>query len=220
MSLAPHEPRPARRRRPEDVRTEALAIARRLLVRGGPGAVTFKAIGGEMGMSHANLIHHFGSAEGLQARLRAELVGEVAAVVRDLLEAHARGEAKDHSIVDRVFDAYAGGGLGVLTAWSALSRAGDAETPPELSAAIEQLVPVLEATVPGADAAARAREVLRMVTLLAFAESLIGPFLPRARQGEAGDPRAFTRRLLHLLALEPAVAPGAALLRPGDPAND
>lgn len=201
------------------MRAEALATARRLLTEAGPAAVTLKAIGAEMGMSHANLIHHFGSAEGLQARLRAELVGEIAGTVAELLRAHARGEEKDHSIVDRVFDAYVGGGLGQLFAWAALSS-GAEQAPRELAAALDDLTPVLEAMIAGPDAAARAREVLRMVTLLAFAESLIGPYLPTGREGAAGDPRAFTRRLLQLLALEPAVLPGGAAGPPADPAND
>ena len=218
MSSASPAARSVRRRRPDDVRAEALATARRILAEAGPAAVTLKAIGAEMGMSHANLIHHFGSAEGLQARLRAELVAEIAGAVAELLRAHARGEDKDHSIVDRVFDAYVGGGLGQLFAWAALSRGGEA--PRELAAALEDLTPVLESMIVGPDAAARAREVLRMVTLLGFAESLIGPYLPAGREGAAGDPRAFTRRLLQLLALEPAVLPGGAAPAPADPAND
>ena len=191
--------RPSRRRRPDDVRSEALAIARRLLLDGGPGAITLKAIGAEMGMSHANLIHHFGSAEALQARLRAELIAEISAAVKRLLEAHAKGDESER-VVDRVFDAYADGGLGVLTAWSALSRSGGDTG--ELAQAFDELAPVLVAEHGGPDAEAKAREVLRLVTLLAFAESMIGSVLPRPRDGQAGDPREFTRRLLHLLSLD------------------
>ena len=205
-------PRSVRRRRPDDVRAEALAVARRLLLAEGPEALTLKAIGAAMGMSHANLIHHFGSAEALHSRLRAELLAEIAGTVRGLLEAHARGESKAEGIVDEVFAAYAEGGLGVLTAWSALSRgAGDSG---ELTGALDQVLPVLEGMIGGADAGVRAMEVLRLVTLLAFAESVIGGWLPRARPGGAGDPREFTRRLLHLLSQD---APPPA---PGPPAND
>ena len=200
------------------MRAEALEIARRLLLDGGPGAITLKAIGAEMGMSHANLIHHFGSADALQTRLREVLVGEIASTVRTLLEGHAR-DGKPLGVVDRVFDAYASGGLGLLVAWSALARAGGGDAG-ELTRAFDELTPVLEAQVSGPDAAARAREVLRLVTLLAFAESILGPALSPPRAGAAGDPRNFTRRLLHLLALEPAVAPNGPPGMGGSPAND
>ena len=217
MSVTFPESRPARRRRPDDVRAEALTIARRLLLEGGPSAITLKAIGAEMGMSHANLIHHFGSAEALQARLRAQLVGEISTTVARLLDAHARGDESER-IVDRVFDAYADGGLGVLTAWSVLSRSGGDTG--ELSQALDELTPALEAQIEGPDAKARAVEVLRLVTLLAFGESLIGSVLPRPREGIAGDPREFTRRLLYLLSLDLSVPAGWGVPPAPVPAND
>ena len=199
MSVTFPTSRPVRRRRPDDVRSEALAIARRLLLDSGPGAITLKAIGAEMGMSHANLIHHFGSAEALQARLRGELIAEISATVKRLLEAHAKGDESER-IVDRVFDAYAEGGLGVLTVWAALARSGGDTG--ELAQSFDELTPVLVADIGGPDAEAKAREVLRLVTLLAFGESLIGSVLPRPRDGLAGDPREFTRKLLYLLSLD------------------
>ena len=44
-----------RRRKPETVRRHALEVARRLLVAEGPGAVTLKAIGAELGTLYAAL---------------------------------------------------------------------------------------------------------------------------------------------------------------------
>ena len=58
---------------PEESRAAALEAARRLLIEKGPQAVTLKAVGAEIGKSHANLLHHFGSAAGLQSAL-AELI--------------------------------------------------------------------------------------------------------------------------------------------------
>jgi AcrR family transcriptional regulator len=83
MSIALDEPDaatpPAKRRRrsPEDARREALAAARRILLEKGPDAVTLKAVGAEIGVSHANLIHHFGSAAGLQSALMGSMVREL-----------------------------------------------------------------------------------------------------------------------------------------------
>ena len=61
---------PLRRRlSPEESREAALEAARALLVEVGPQAVTLKAVAGRIGRTHANLLHHFGSADGLQKAL-------------------------------------------------------------------------------------------------------------------------------------------------------
>src|SRR4051812_50024497 len=60
---------------PEASRTAALEAARDLLLESGPQAVTLKAVAARMGRTHANLLHHFGSAAGLQAEL-ARAIGE------------------------------------------------------------------------------------------------------------------------------------------------
>ena len=51
---------------PEASRMAALEAARDILVEAGPQAVTLKAVAGRIGRTHANLLHHFGSASGLQ----------------------------------------------------------------------------------------------------------------------------------------------------------
>ena len=41
-------------------------MARILLIEAGPQAVTLKAVAARIGRTHANLLHHFGSAAELQ----------------------------------------------------------------------------------------------------------------------------------------------------------
>ena len=68
-----------KRLKPENSRSVALDAARHLLLTEGPQAVTLKAVAAKIGRTHANLIHHFGSAAGLQtelARSTAERVTE------------------------------------------------------------------------------------------------------------------------------------------------
>ena len=65
---------PRERLSPEESRATALEAARRLLIEQGPQAVTLKAVAAEIGRTHANLLHHFGSAAGLQAELARSLV--------------------------------------------------------------------------------------------------------------------------------------------------
>ena len=54
---------------PEQSRKAALEAARLLLLEAGPQAVTLKAVAARVGRTHANLLHHFGSASGLQKAL-------------------------------------------------------------------------------------------------------------------------------------------------------
>ena len=75
MSIAPS---PRRRLSPDESRSVALDAARALLIETGPQSVTLKAVAGRVGRTHANLLHHFGSAAGLQKAL-AERMAELGA---------------------------------------------------------------------------------------------------------------------------------------------
>lgn len=185
-----------RRRKPETVRRDALEAGRRLLIAGGPGAITLKAVGAELGMSHANLIHHFGSAEAFQGQLKDLMVQDLTRRVTAIIAAGEAGLESEASasIVDRVFDAYAEGGIGMLMAWSLVSAAPYDEA--GMAATMRALVAALEPQLDGPDAVARARHMVSLVTLLAFADSLIGAPLAQAIGGERGAVRALTARLL------------------------
>jgi TetR/AcrR family transcriptional regulator, repressor for neighboring sulfatase len=186
-----------RRRKPDSVREEALAVGRRLLIASGPGAITLKAIGSEMGMSHANLIHHFGSAEAFRVQLKTTMVEELTRAVTSLLHRYGAGEARVAEIVDAVFTAYASGGIGTLVAWSAMTPAGQDRH--GLDQALGELVTVLERMIEGPDAANRARAMVYVVSLLAFGDSLIGKSLAKTLGGEALEMRELTVRILEQL---------------------
>ena len=51
-----------RRLSPDESRAAAIAAARELLLEAGPQAVTLKAVADRVGRTHANVLHHFGSA--------------------------------------------------------------------------------------------------------------------------------------------------------------
>ncbi len=192
---------PRRRRRPEDLRTEALAVARRLLLEKGPDGITLAAIAAELGTSHTNLLHHFGSAADLRGRLQAALLSDLAVTIADLLKAHAAGERMEQSVVDRVFQACSAGGLGRLMAWTALS--GERDVSPQLGAASEDLVGLLRPFMKGEEADVRAREAVWLVFSLAFSESILGGSLPGLRQGGETAPQDFTRWVLRMLSAAP-----------------
>ena len=185
-----------RRRKPESVRKEALAIGRRLLIERGPAAITLKAIGAEMAMSHANLIHHFGSAEAFQSQLKNMMVEELTRTVTALIR-HGGDEPSVAEIVDTVFSAYGPGGVGRLVAWSAMTNAGD-ETH-GLEQAMNELVAVLEPLIEGPEAKTHARARVVLVSILALGDSLIGQSLAKCLGSDTGETRQLTVWILEQL---------------------
>jgi len=186
-----------RRRKPDQVREEALAIGRRLLASSGPSAITLKAISTEMGMSHANLIHHFGSAEAYQDQLKSALVQELTETATALVHRYRAGQVRIADIVDTVFTAYGPGGIGTLVAWSAMSKTGRENH--SLNQAILELVTVLEEVMAGPQASSRARAAVTLVTFLALGDSLIGNALAKTMGSDRGEMRDLTVWILEQL---------------------
>ena len=90
--------------------------------------MTLKAVAAEIGKTHANLLHHFGSAAGLQAELARTLAEQVTASIGETVERARAGLADPREIVDRTFDAFHEG-AGALAAWMILSGNRDALDP-------------------------------------------------------------------------------------------
>jgi len=166
--------RPRRRRSPDEARREALVSARALLIEGGPNALTLKAVADEIGVTHVNLIHHFGSAAGLQAAL-------MEAMVRDLTDAlaaaviHLKSEAgAPRALVDQVCEAMDKGGAGRLAAWIVLS--GDLEHLEPVRAAIQDLVEAIHEKFASQNPGSREqiRRAVLFIALCAFGDSIIG----------------------------------------------
>jgi AcrR family transcriptional regulator len=118
-----------RRLSPEESRSAALEAARELLLSDGPSAVTLKAVAGKIGRTHANLLHHFGSAAGLQAELARSIADSVTASIADAVEKARAGQTDARVIVDQTFDAFGREGAGALAAWMILTGNRDALNP-------------------------------------------------------------------------------------------
>lgn len=163
-----------RRRSPDEARTQALVSARRLLIEHGPNGLTLHAVARDIGVTHGNLIHHFGSAAQLQSALMGAMVRDLAAALETAV-AHVRSdESAPRTVVDIVFDAFGEGGAGQLAAWIALSNR------------YEHLEPVREAVVDlvgaigdkmqaaGAEPPRHIPSALLFITLCAFGDAVIG----------------------------------------------
>ena len=114
---------------PAESRSAAIEAARRLLLASGPQAVTLKAVAAEVGRTHANLLHHFGSAAGLQGELARSIADSVTSSIAEAVERGRAGEADARDIVDQTFDAFDREGAGALAAWMILTGNRDALNP-------------------------------------------------------------------------------------------
>jgi AcrR family transcriptional regulator len=118
-----------RRLSPDESRAAAIAAARELLLEAGPQAVTLKAVAGRIGRTHANVLHHFGTAAGLQAELAKSISDSVTAGIAEAVVRARQGEADPREVVDKVFDAFGREGAGALAAWLILMGDKDALRP-------------------------------------------------------------------------------------------
>lgn len=165
------------RRTAEAAREAALEAARDLLLAEGPRAVTLKAVAARIGTGHANLLHHFGSAEGLQTALMERMIRDTVRRVERAVERLRSGEAAPREIVDIVLDAHTRGGIGRLTAW--LASTGEAGRLRPLFDVLRDLIRTIEAgaSLPPDEAHRRIVDITLLLVLAGLGDSLIGPMV-------------------------------------------
>lgn len=127
-----------RRLSPEASRLAALEAARGLLLESGPQAVTLKAVAGRIGRTHANLLHHFGSASGLQRELAGYIGDNICSKIGEAVMQMRGGVVTPQELADLIFDQFDREGAGALASWMLLSGNEDALDP--IVEAIHKLV--------------------------------------------------------------------------------
>jgi len=163
-----------RRRLPQAAsRLAALEAARALLIETGPQSVTLKAVGARIGRTHANLLHHFGSASGLQKALAAHLAQAVCSTIADAVRARRAGIGTPRETVDLTFDAFDREGGGALASWMLLSGNEDALDP--IIETIRDLVEELHDDEQG-----DMRGLTLNLVLLALGDALMGAQLTKS----------------------------------------
>ena len=164
---------------PAESRQTALEAARALLIEAGPQAVTLKAVSARVGRTHANLLHHFGSAAGLQKELARHLCEAVCETIKQAVEASRAGLGNPREVVDLAFDAFDKEGAGALASWMILTGNEDA-----LSPIVETIHQLVDDIAP--DEAAAHGEVTHVheetlaLVLMAMGDALIGKALARS----------------------------------------
>jgi len=158
-----------RRLSPEASRLAALEAARGLLLESGPQAVTLKAVAGRIGRTHANLLHHFGSASGLQRELAGYMGDNVCSKIGEAVMQMRGGVVTPQELADLIFDQFDREGAGALASWMLLSGNEDALDP--IVEAIHKLVDEIGEE---GHADVSLHELTLEMVLLALGDALLG----------------------------------------------
>jgi AcrR family transcriptional regulator len=172
-------------------RDAALDAARDLLIETGPQSVTLKAVAARIGRTHANLLHHFGSAAGLQEALAERMAATITAQI-GAAALRARSQGDPTEVVDLTFDAFDRQGAGALASWMILS--GNHQLLDPVLDAIHRLVDEL-ATDSGLADVPLAEETLHLV-LIALGDALLGAAMAKALGLPRDRARALARQRL------------------------
>lgn len=181
----------------EESRTVALEAARALLIELGPQAVTLKAVAARIGRTHANLLHHFGSAAGLQKALAEHLAVTICATIEDAVLASRSGQGSARDVVDLTFDAFDKEGGGALATWMLMSGNEDALDP--LVQAVHDLIDDL-----GDHETGQMQHVTHALCMMALGDALMGGALAQS----LGLPRTASRDIAEKMLIEEAVSVG------------
>ncbi len=173
----------------DESRSVALEAARLLLIEAGPQAVTLKAVAARIGRTHANLLHHFGSALGLQKALARHMAETICASIAKAVVASRSGTGSTRDVVDMTFDAFGREGGGALASWMLLSGNEDALDP--IVDAIHDMVDELHEVDAGT-----MREVTLTLVLMALGDSLMGGPLSQALDLPRTSARDTAERML------------------------
>ena len=191
-----------RRLTQEESRTAAMEAARALLIEAGPQAVTLKAVAARIGRTHANLLHHFGSASGLQKALASHLAQTICDTIAEAVLATRAGIGSPRRVVDLTFDAFGKEGGGALASWMQLSGNEDALDP--IVEAIHDMVD----KVTGHDEEPM-HEVTLSLVLMALGDAMMG----EALSGSLGLGRETARDQAERMLIEAAERAGITLAK-------
>lgn len=175
-----------RRLTPEASRMAALEAARALLLEAGPQAVTLKAVAGRIGRTHANLLHHFGSASGLQRDLAAYMGNSICAMIGEAVMQMRGGSITPLELADLIFDHFDREGAGALASWMLLSGNEDALDP-----IVEAIHNLVDEIADDGHADRSLHELTLEMVLLALGDALLGGPL----SASLGLPREAGRRI-------------------------
>jgi AcrR family transcriptional regulator len=184
------------RRAPSDMRAEALAAARRLIVEGADEVLTMRAVADAAGVTYPNLSHHFGSAAGLHVAIAEDLVRELLAGLQTVDVEMNNLEHDYRAVVDRVFDLFSKNGLGRVLGW--LVRSGETSRLEPMNRILSDFI-ASRARPSSKSDAGRISRIALIVAFAAYAESSVGPVLGGVLGANASKRRDYFAQALAAL---------------------
>lgn len=136
--------------------------------------MTLKAVANRVGQSHANILHHFGSAASLQTALGAHISDMVCGMILRSTQARLAGTGSVRDSINLVFDAYRNEGGSALFAWLALNNDQDGLLP-----MAQTIAKVAGAVSDDGKGSVARRQAALVANLLAFADALVGESLAK-----------------------------------------
>jgi AcrR family transcriptional regulator len=126
------------RRSPEEARTAILDAAEPIVVEVGPAGLRVAAVAKRAGMAHPNILHHFGSREGLLRALAARVFERATARVSEAIAPSFASPPEDRiGALAAVLDAVYRDTQGRLVAWLVLSDLLDEGDIPEFEPLVD-----------------------------------------------------------------------------------
>lgn len=169
-----------KRRTPDEARDQILQAAEERLRVHGIDGLNVVDVARACGMSHATVLHHFGSTGGMRRALVAHMTARLIDDIVASLEQHP--EIEPPQMLRSLFQTLATGGHTKLLAWLSLSGEEFAPAPdsgPKLIERFNALIPVIAARLPRSpDAIGHARRVVFMIATAAIGFGVGGPLLP------------------------------------------
>lgn len=176
----------------EEMRELALEAARTILIEEGPQAVTLMAVAKLINRTHANVLHHFGSAGELRRAMAEMMIRRIATEVGEVVLRQRQTEGDIRELVDMTFDAFEKQGMAALMSWMILSGERDGLAP--ILDAVHNLVEDL-----GEHRGAPLREITQMLMIAALGDGMIGGPIAAALELPRETTRAVLARQLGMM---------------------
>jgi AcrR family transcriptional regulator len=184
------------RRAASDMRAEALAAARRLIVEGTDEVLTMRAVADAAGVTYPNLSHHFGSAAGLHVAIAEDLLRELLAGLQTVDVEMNNLEHDYRAVVDRVFDLFSKNGLGRVLGW--LVRSGETSRLEPMNRIMSDFI-ASRARPSSKSDPGRISRIALIVAFAAYAEASVGPVLGAVLGASAAKRRDYFAQALAAL---------------------
>jgi AcrR family transcriptional regulator len=154
------------RRTPEEAKSLILKVASDRLSTLGLEGLNISGVAKDAGMSHATVIHHFGSTGAMREALLGQMTRDLLSDVMEALNHHE----EPARILDHLFEMLSRGGHGRLLAWLALDQ--QAFTPARESKGL--FTDILSTIAEDSGDPVHAKQIIFLVAIAAMGKSICG----------------------------------------------